>query len=250
MKFTIGAVGVAAAVVTGAAPLGAAVGVLAGAMLGGAAMNAGIYAAGAFFGYHDFSWKEMGKTAIDGAADGALFAGVGMIAKSVVHGVKNSKTIKNFIADETGGEINLSKFGKKNEKAISRTNKTDFYVTPDGETIPASGYRYFARDPLALANAKNGNILAKTDGTYFSFDKFDDAIIAQGKLQIPYRPEYCASFDTFDIIDDIHIPYGEWGSANYLEPITTSFKKYGPGKATQAITYSEINSVKRINKLR
>ncbi|MCR5737713.1 MAG: RHS repeat-associated core domain-containing protein, partial [Eubacterium sp.] len=112
VKFTIGAAGVAVAVVTGAAPLGAAVGVLAGAMLGGAAMNAGIYAAGAFFGYHNFSWKEMGKTAIDGAADGALFAGVGMIAKSVTYAVKNPEPLKAFLADETGGEINLSKFGK------------------------------------------------------------------------------------------------------------------------------------------
>ncbi|MCR5737707.1 MAG: HNH endonuclease, partial [Eubacterium sp.] len=119
VKFTIGAVGVAAAVVTGAAPLGAAIGVLAGAMLGGAAMNAGIYAAGAFFGYHDFSWKEMGKTATDGAADGALFAGVGMIAKSVTYAVKNPEPLKAFLADETGGEINLSKFGKKNHAVES-----------------------------------------------------------------------------------------------------------------------------------
>ncbi|MCR5737315.1 MAG: ParB N-terminal domain-containing protein, partial [Eubacterium sp.] len=119
VKFTIGAVGVAAAVVTGAAPLGAAVGVLAGAMLGGAAMNAGIYAAGAFFGYHDFSWKEMGKAAIDGAADGALFAGIGLTAKGITYAVKNPEPLKAFLADETAGEINLSKFGKKNHAVES-----------------------------------------------------------------------------------------------------------------------------------
>ena len=122
VKFTIGAVGVAAAVVTGAAPLGAAVGVLAGAMLGGAAMNAGIYAAGAFFGYHDFSWKEMGKTALDGAADGALFAGVGMIAKSVTYAVKNPEPLKAFLADETGC-LDLSGAGTKGGKRITCDRK-------------------------------------------------------------------------------------------------------------------------------
>ena len=119
MKIVIGAVGVAVAVGTGVAPLGAAASILAGAMIGGAAANAGIYAAGAFFGYHDFSWKEMGKTALDGTADGALFAGVGMIAKSVTYAVKNPEPLKAFLADETGGEINLSKFGKKNHAVES-----------------------------------------------------------------------------------------------------------------------------------
>lgn len=59
------------------------------------------------------------------------------------------------------------------------------------------------------------------------FDKMDDAIIAQGKLQIPYRPEYRISFNTLNIIDDIHIPEGKWGTANYLEPIIRDFKMFG-----------------------
>ncbi len=82
------------------------------------------------------------------------------------------------------------------------------------------------------------------------FDKMDDAIIAQGKLQIPYRPEYRISFNTLNIIDDIHIPEGKWGTANYLEPIIRDFKMFGPGGATQAVTYSKINFIKSIFKMR
>ena len=129
-------------------------------------------------------------------------------------------------------------------------SQADFYVKPNGDVIPSTGYRYSARNTTVMQNAKSGTIAARADGTYFSFDKFDDAIVAQGKLQIPYRPEYRIGFDTLDIIDDISIPNGKWGTASYLEPITKDFKNFGPGKATQAVTYSEINSVNEISKLR
>ena len=132
----------------------------------------------------------------------------------------------------------------------NNTNKADFYVTPSGEAIPSTGYRYMSRNPEVVLSAQNGTLPAKNDGMYFSFDKMDDAIVAQGKLQIPYRPEYRISFDTLDIIDDISIPNGQWGQANYLEPITQDYKCFGPGGATQAVTYSEINSVEQIFKLR
>lgn len=90
---------------------------------------------------------------------------------------------------------------------------------------------------------------AGNDGMYFSFDRINDAIIAQGKLQIPYRPEYRISFDILNIIDDISIPKGNLGKANYLESITRDFKNFGPEGATQAITYSKASS-KKIYKLR
>ena len=134
------------------------------------------------------------------------------------------------------------------ETPVSR--RPDFYVAPNGDVIPATGYRYSARNVLLIQNAKKGYMVARSDGMYFSFDKIDDAIIAQGKLQIPYRPEYRISFDTLDILDDLHIPKGNWGRANYLEPITKDFKIFGPGGATQAVTYSKIKSIIDISKLR
>ena len=131
---------------------------------------------------------------------------------------------------------------------IHRSGKRpDFYVAPNGDIIPATGYRYFARNTSVVQNARRGYIAARSDGMYFSFDKIDDAIIAQGKLQIPYRPEYRISFDTLDIIEDIHIPKGKWGLADYLEPIAKDYKSFGPGGATQAVTYSKIESIPLIN---
>lgn len=58
------------------------------------------------------------------------------------------------------------------------------------------------------------------------------------------------SFDTLDIYDDIHIPKGDWGRAEYLEPIAKDFKIFGLGGATQAVTYSKIVSIIDIFKLR
>ncbi len=137
----------------------------------------------------------------------------------------------------------------KNQVAINN-KQADFYITPNGEVVPSTGYRYSSRKVEVVQNARKGYMEARSDGLYFFFDKIDDAIIAQGKLQIPYRPEYRISFDTLDIIDDISIPKGRWGEANYLEPVTKDYRNFGPGGATQAITFSKINSIKEIYKLR
>ena len=76
----------------------------------------------------------------------------------------------------------------KNQVAINNKS-ADFYVTPNGDAMPSTGYRYSARRVSVIQNARKGYMEARNDGMYFSFDKLDDAITAQGKLQIPYRPE-------------------------------------------------------------
>ena len=81
------------------------------------------------------------------------------------------------------------------------------------------------------------------NGTYFTFDKFD--VPNSGKLQVPHDASIRGSFDTLQIIDDISIPYGKWGHASWLEPITRDFPKYGAGGASQAIT----NKVIKLNDL-
>ena len=82
------------------------------------------------------------------------------------------------------------------------------------------------------------SIPANADGTYLSFDNFD--VANPGALQVPHDASVKVSFDTLQIIDDIEIPYGNWGKAPYLEPITQDFPQFGEGGATQVITYSEI----------
>lgn len=41
-------------------------------------------------------------------------------------------------------------------------------------------------------------------------------------------------------MDDVRVPKGNWGKANWDEPITKDFMKFGEGGATQAITNKPI----------
>jgi hypothetical protein len=69
-------------------------------------------------------------------------------------------------------------------------------------------------------------------------DKYD--VPSPQKLQVPHDASVRASFDTLQLIDDLRIPKGQWGKADYLEPITKDFTEYGSGGATQAITNKPI----------
>ncbi|MBP3195352.1 MAG: hypothetical protein J6M05_06775 [Cardiobacteriaceae bacterium] len=81
-------------------------------------------------------------------------------------------------------------------------------------------------------------IPARADGTYFSYNNFDTP--NPGMLQIPHDGAIKGTFDTLQVIDDVYIPNGKWNTADYPEPITKDYPKYGPGGATQAITHKEI----------
>lgn len=116
----------------------------------------------------------------------------------------------------------------------------DFYVTPSGDAVPATGYRYVSKKAPYLNNMKKNMVIpANPDGTYISFNIYNTA--NPGALQVPHDASVKVSFDTLQIIDDLSIPYGNWGKASYLDPITKDFPKYGVGGATQAITRKKIN---------
>ena len=133
--------------------------------------------------------------------------------------------------------------------AYQGSRKTDFYVTPSGDVVPATGYRYISENvPYLDDMTKSMKIPANANGTYFSFNNYD--IANPGALQVPHNASIKVSFDTLQIIDDISIPYGNWGKASHLEPITRDFPQFGPGGATQVITHSEINimNIDKLNK--
>lgn len=228
---------------------------------------------GASLGFNIFKLSKRTKRILKTVGDGASVARDSIFSADIANEVYNRYVVEGEPLDDEGAlqtalaVVNIGcslksakrmcknarNRSKMHSQSMSRTKgglKADFYVKPNGDVIPSTGYRYSARNTTVIQNAKSGTIAARADGTYFSFDSFDDAVVAQGKLQIPYRPEYRIGFDTLDIIDDISIPNGKWGTASYLEPITNDFKNFGPGKATQAVTYSEINSVNEISKLR
>ena len=118
--------------------------------------------------------------------------------------------------------------------------KADFYVKPNGELVPSTGYRYISRKAEYMEKLKTEmEIPANPQGTYLSFDKFDTP--NPQKLQVPHDASVRASFDTLQIVDDVRVPYGKWGTADYLEPVTRDYKQFGPGGATQVITNSSIS---------
>ena len=136
---------------------------------------------------------------------------------------------------------------EKLESGYKSGRATDFYVSPNGDIVPATGYRYISENASYLDDMTNNmTIPANADGTYFSFNNYD--VANPSALQVPHDASVKVSFDTLQIVDDISVPYGNWGKASYLEPITTDFPQFGSGGATQVITHSRIK-IKSITKL-
>ncbi|KKN93989.1 hypothetical protein LCGC14_0192530 [marine sediment metagenome] len=140
-----------------------------------------------------------------------------------------------------GGRTRLGGDGPKSNGGVP-----DFYTSSSGETIPATGYRYVSSDAPYLQDLiSSGEIPANTRGTYISFDALGQG--AASKLQVPHDAAIRIEFDTRQILDDVQIPKGQWGNADYLEPITSDFVQYGPGGATQAITGRQVSVDKIID---
>jgi hypothetical protein len=124
----------------------------------------------------------------------------------------------------------------------------DYYVRPNGEVIPSTGYRAVS-GPGAEA-AKKGDLMSSNGDTYFTFDNPAGKSAAQIKseLQIPHEPTHYGEFDTIQIIDDVRIPNENWGQGTKPEPITDYFgpnnpdptQNFGKGGATQAVTKTPI----------
>ena len=128
--------------------------------------------------------------------------------------------------------------------------KTDFYVRPNGEVIPAKGYRYISSDTEYLSEmTKTGKVPASDTGTYISFKKIDSPATAKSALQLP--PQNNASirleFDTGQIAGEMRVPRGQYDTADYLEPITRDFPEFGQGGGHQAITHQSFDVSKIVD---
>ena len=152
--------------------------------------------------------------------------------------------------DVSGTPLKAGKEVAKTAKATEKlAKKVDFYVKPTGEVIPATGYRYISKNSGYLNILRtNMEIPINKKGTYLSFNKYD--IPAKNFLQTPHDASIRLEFNTLQIIDDIRIPYGKWGTQNYLEPLTKDYLEYGAGGATQVITNKsiKIDTIKDLNK--
>ena len=234
------AIGTTGIIIAGASGVGAAA--IAEAVIASAGISAvtdGAFYTVASLRNGSFSRSELKDTVINGAANGYMFAGAGLGVAGIRNAAKSGK-IAGFMADEAG-----SVAYERGKTSV----KTDFYVKPNGEIVPATGYRYMPAEASYMDSLKNTmEIPANPSGTYITFDKFD--VPTPSRLQVPHDASIRGSFDTLQIIDDIRVPNGKWGQASWLEPITKDFPKYGHGGATQALTYQKIklNSLKDLSR--
>lgn len=162
---------------------------------------------------------------------------------------KNIKSIDQSSIQNTlnAGEETLENINKsptlRNIKNNPDFKSTDFYARPNGDIIPATGYRYIPSEAPYIDSLKsNGRIPANPDGTYITFNNFSDMQTAKSNLQIPHDVRYKVEFDTMQIEKDLRIPKGRFGESDYLEPITNAYPEHGAGGSTQAITELPISS--------
>ena len=125
----------------------------------------------------------------------------------------------------------------------SGTVRPDFYVTPEGQAMPSTAYRYmdsrYTEQTMQSMSAP---------GSYFGFEKFDSASAAQDAFQV--APHWSDSklrgeFDTLQVIDGAYVPKAYGGDGVELEPYTRSYPEYGEGGHQQykydgIITFREV----------
>lgn len=219
-----------------------------GAVTGGigSKLGTGVKAAKAGMDVFD-SIVDAGKAA-DGLGD-AVKTASGVLDSANKIGLSKPERVKQLAETASKAGVKPGKFGETLEnigksddfaRAVRSTpvNKPMFYVKPTGEAIPSTAYRYVGSDAKYLDDfVKNGQI---PSGNYYSFDKIDDMTQASSKLQVPHDARYRAEFDTLPYVDKTRIPNGDWGKADYLEPITKDFPGFGQGGATQAVIDGEV----------
>jgi hypothetical protein len=119
-------------------------------------------------------------------------------------------------------------------------SKTDFIVRENGDVIPATAYRYIDSEvPYLEKLRKTGKVPSNPKGTYLSFERFESSEVARNKLQLSppdNNARYRLDLETGPIAERLEIPNGDFGRANYLEPVTKDFPQFGEGGATQAVT--------------
>ena len=121
------------------------------------------------------------------------------------------------------------KAGDKLGDVAKSAKRADFYVKPNGETVPGTMYRYSDSSTFeGLSKTKSG----KT--SYVTPQKFDASTEAVDGLQINVKGwgNDCrtrSSFDSLQVIDDVKVPMSKGGKGTTLEPITNSYPEYGKG---------------------
>lgn len=128
-------------------------------------------------------------------------------------------------------------------KVAAEKNSADFYVKPNCDAVPATGYRYMSSKYRDVTK-KTMTVPANDNGAYVGFEKFSKSSDVQNSFQI--SPEWSdaklrGEFDTLQVIDNLEIPTSMGNTTDILEPITFAYPEYGSGGVAQLITKSKIH---------
>ena len=117
--------------------------------------------------------------------------------------------------------------GKDPWRSYESGRKADFYVTPSGDVVPATGYRY-----MDSGRANDAIISGEQYTTYIGFKKYDSASQVKDAFQIADSWSDCkvrGEFDMLQVIDDLYVPTTKGNTTAIPEPITFSYPEYGKG---------------------
>ena len=123
--------------------------------------------------------------------------------------------------------LSLIEAQQKKAGAGKSGRKADFYVTPSGDVVPATGYRY-----MDSGRANDAIISGEQYTTYIGFKKYDSASQVKDAFQIADSWSDCkvrGEFDTLQVIDDLYVPTTKGNTTAIPEPITFSYPEYGKG---------------------
>jgi hypothetical protein len=153
----------------------------------------------------------------------------------------NEKSLK-------GAELGITILGTATGiKSLSNKNantKPDFYVSPKGETLPTTGYRY-SDSRFADSTHKNMASPGTPQGHYIGFEKLDSASQVQDKYQVSKDwsdSKVRGEFDTLQLYDQengkwkANVPTGRGNTLEFPEPYTKTYPEYGKGGYQQYVT--------------
>jgi hypothetical protein len=131
---------------------------------------------------------------------------------------------------------------KKSLEEFGATDGSGKFWLRDLDKIQAEGYRYSNFDPRfdRLGNPIEGSpklSVHDTDGCYAGLEKIDTSAGAKSRYQLPETStaQYRLEFDWEAVKNNVRVPRGDQGRANYIEPMCKDFPNYGQGGGGQLL---------------
>ena len=119
------------------------------------------------------------------------------------------------------------------ETVDARVGKTPPFYLKKIDRVHKTGYRYISKEEYKALHLNIVDELPVNDkkGWYCTFEKFEDADIADKALQLTSsgseKPAYRLEFEISPISDHVKIPYGKGGIAKHLEPLCRDYPPRG-----------------------